>query len=519
MKQSKIQLKIILINPPVNYLEHDSLPPLGLLSLAAMVKEHNISILDCVNKKIKPQNILKSIPYDTDIIGISCNYTNNVNNVIKIANTIKKHRDTFIFCGGTHATFDYENLLRKGIDFVVMHEGEETFKELVEWLSKNKTTNTTKTNTTTINTATGTKTQFGNQEQWTKKQLTKEQQINQSLNQPNNQTLNQNITKPKKAVLKNLRIKGISYKEDDKFIVNPERQLIDMDNLPMPAWELINEKDYKTSYGIESAIETGRGCNFNCSYCVSCRMWKHKHRYKSAERITAEFMDAQKRGVKILHLYADENFTANPDMIIEICKKLIQQNNRIAWVCGGRADSIAKNPEMLTYMKRAGCIMLGLGYESQNNLILRSYCKTTSEKINQRASKLIRKSGMISEGGFIFGAEKETPTTIFKTLLFSLQLDFANYSILRPYPGTKYWNEKYRPYLDRLNSSVSLLHKHPWMIEWAQKIATLVFYLHPKTIIKMIVGKPYQKYIARRWYAKIFSIGVFELKYIIGIKK
>ncbi|MCF7860965.1 B12-binding domain-containing radical SAM protein [Candidatus Woesearchaeota archaeon] len=450
------KINIVLINPPVNYREHDALPPLGLLNLASMVREHNVKILDCVNKNIKPDRILRYISPDTDIIGISCNYTNNANNVLKIARILKKHRRAVIFSGGTHATFDYENLLSNGIDYIVMHEGEETFSELVRTISAKK---------------------------------------------------------PKNPKIRT--IKGISYIENGKVVVNPDRPLIDMDKLPMPAWDLINEHDYRTSYGLESAIETGRGCSFNCSYCVSCRMWKHKHRYKSAERIAAEFMDAQKRGVKILHLYADENFTAEPKIIIDICERLIAQHSRVAWVCGGRADSIAKHPNMLHHMKKAGCIMLGLGYETHNNSILRSYCKTTTEQINQKASMLIKKSGLISEGGFIFGSEKETLTTILRTLLFSLQLDFANYSILRPYPGTKYWDEKYRPHLDRLNSSVSLLHRQPWMIEWAQKIATLIFYFHPKTVIKMFIGRPYQKYIARRWYAKIFSIGFYELKSLV----
>lgn len=445
-------MDVLLINPPVDYI-YDIYPPLGALSLASMIKDkHKVEILDCVAKKIKVKDVIKHVKQNTDVIGISSGYTNNNHNVVSIAKQIKKKFPRkILICGGTAATFDSEYLLNNYFDVVVRYDGEITFRDLISHLDDGY----------------------------------------ENLHE----------------------IQGIWYKKKNKIYRNEDRPLIEnLDDLPIPSWDLIDEELYKTSIGKQSLLEPGRGCTYKCNYCVSSRMGKYTHRYKSPERIALEFKSAEKRGIDLLLLWPDENFTTNPKIVIDICKELIKQKNSIPWISGGRSDALVRNPEMAEYMKKAGCMSYAMGYESANDEILKKYNKNTSKVLNEKALSIIKKNNLISEGTVMFGAPNETFKQLKETIKFSLKVDFVNYSITRPYPGTVYWNEKFRNKTHLLNGNLSLLHNNPFMIEWFQKIATLIFYFRPITLKKLFSKNKYEKYMAKEYYKRIYSILLYMFK-------
>src|SRR3989338_9675302 len=445
-------MNVLLIVPPVDY-TYDIYPPLGLLNLASMIRDkHQVEILDCIAKKIKIKDAIKHVKQNIDVIGVSNNYTNNTHNVISIAKQIKKKFPRqILICGGTSATFDSEYLLNNCFDFVVRHEGEITFRELISHLDKGY---------------------------------------------PN---LNE--------------IRGIWYNKNNKIYRNKDRPLIkNLDNLPLPSWDMIDEELYNDSYiGKQSMIETGRGCAFSCNYCVSSKMWKHTHRYKSPKRIALEFKLAKERGICLLLLYPDENFTTHPKKVIDICKELIKQKNSIPWISGGRSDTLARNPNLAKYIKEAGCKIYATGYESNNNEILKKYNKKTSKELNKKALSILKNNGLVSIGSIIVGAPNETFKQLKDTIKFSLKLDFASYSILRPYPGTIYWNEGFRNKTHLLNGSLCLLHNHPFMIELSQKIAVLLFYFRFKTLKRLFSKNKYEKYLAKKYYKLIYSILLYTV--------
>ena len=98
----------------------------------------------------------------------------------------------------------------------------------------------------------------------------------------------------------------------------------------------------------------------------------------------------------------------------------------------------------------------------------------------------------------MLGAPNETFKQIKKTVKFSLKLDFASYIVLSPYPGNVYWHERFRNKIHLLNGSLCLLHNNPSMIEWSQKIATLIFYFRLKTLKRLFSRNEYERYLAKR---------------------
>ena len=124
---------------------------------------------------------------------------------------------------------------------------------------------------------------------------------------------------------------------------------------------------------------------------------------------------------------------------------------------------------------------------------------------------ILKNNGLVSIGSIIVGAPNETFKQLKNTIKFSLKLDFASYSILRPYPGTIYWNEGFRNKTHLLNGSLCLLHNHPFMIELSQKIAVLLFYFRFKTLKRLFSKNKYEKYLAKKYYKLIYSILLYTV--------
>jgi radical SAM superfamily enzyme YgiQ (UPF0313 family) len=93
---------------------------------------------------------------------------------------------------------------------------------------------------------------------------------------------------------------------------------------------------------------------------------------------------------------------------------------------------------LLEKMKKAGCILLGLGIESYNQEVLtRIRKKTTVEQID-RAVEMVRNAGIKSMGHFIFGLPGDTRDSALKTIDFACRnLTFAQFYCAIPYPGTE----------------------------------------------------------------------------------
>ena len=92
-------------------------------------------------------------------------------------------------------------------------------------------------------------------------------------------------------------IKGIAYKEKNKIKINPPQELIEnLDSLPMPDYSVFNIKEYHTprincKKNPIAAIETSRGCVYNCIYCnnkVFGRCFQHKNSQRRHPQLDAK---------------------------------------------------------------------------------------------------------------------------------------------------------------------------------------------------------------------------------------
>jgi len=420
-------LKILLVNPSYHdvYRTFDFvLPPLGLGYMAAVLSESNYDV------KIVDLNVgqnKESIPDNNwDLVGITLD-TSRYYKGMKYARMLKS-RGTKVVVGGPHASFMADEILGSGsADFVVRGEGEHTLLELVKVLSEGE-----------------------------------------SFEQ----------------------IKGLSYISDNRIRHNADRTYSDdLDTLPFPARHLLNMDKYRTSkLGTRSitSILTSRGCPYQCSFCASSKLAGTFWRARSVESIVEEIEFVKDAYGYRAFAFVDDNFTLNPQRVIELCEAICKRGWDIHWWCFSRVDTIVRNPEMVSLMYESGCRSTYIGIESRNQETLDSYNKKISADISREAISILKNNKIEMTASFIIGALNEDREMVEDTLRFakSLNPNTVSFTILTPYPGTDLFEQvkdriitfDWRKY-DGIHSVIQLNHFKPMQIQFTLLRFYISFYL------------------------------------------
>ena len=178
--------------------------------------------------------------------------------------------------------------------------------------------------------------------------------------------------------------------------------------------------------------------------------------------------------------------TLDNNRLSEICREIIKENLNIRWMCNSRVDSVT--PGLLEEMKEAGCWLLSFGIESASQEILKKCKKEIALQQSRRAVEMARDVGIKTIGHFIFGLPGETKKTIERTIDFSLNLglDFAEYYIATPFPGSKLFDINCAGAgtdWSKFEYSHAIFRRD---LEKERKRAYFKFYFRIKTMINMV---------------------------------
>ncbi len=385
-------------------LQRPSLPiPIVCLATYLKNKKVPIYILDeqIENIKIKLDKIIDKI----DIIGFSV-MTMQVSRCLELSDYIKKHYpDKKIIWGGMHPSLLPEQTISdNSIDYVCQREGERCLYELAK---------------------------------------------------------GKDISKIKNLVY--IKKRKIQKNEIDKFI--------EPDKYSPPAWEMFDMEKYIYEYqlgGISAGkslpIITGRGCIFNCAFCVNTVLG-HCHRPLSPKKILEEIkMLNKKYGIK--HIYInDDCFDTNLKRFEEFCNLMIKENLKVTWDCTARAG-FHWTDERMGLAKKAGCIAFACGTESGSSRILKMIHKPITPESIIHTAKQCTKFGISLISSWISGLPSETDEELKQTvnLLKKVTKICPSCSIhgpqpFKPYPNTELYFE-----------AVKQGFKEPKTLrEWAEK--------------------------------------------------
>lgn len=255
---------------------------------------------------------------------------------------------------------------------------------------------------------------------------------------------------------------------------------IDLNDLPIPDHSYASDwiKQNKTAH-----IITSRGCPAKCLFCSTSAFWGNKVRYKSVEAINEEIeMLIDRYGITDL-LFHDDTFNINEDRVVKIAEKLMNKN--ISWKCNARVTPI--NKDLLSIMKRSGCVQIRFGVESTSESIMRTLGKNITKDQIYNCFELCKDAGINTFAFMIAGLPGETEETINETTEFLSKLTMSEppaVSLPYVYPGTRlynyckdrnlitddFWINEEKDYVLTENQSIDKLTKWAGKISIAPKI-------------------------------------------------
>ena len=377
--------KVLLINPPEAGRGDYSTPPLGLLYLAAMLKKNGI-VVDFIDGYLAGwEGIAKKISeYEPSIVSITC-HTYARTKALRVAGIVKeKIPGALVVLGGAHATLMYRQILEHYKFVDIAVRGEGEITFLEICQGKE---------------------------------------------------------------LKD--IDGIAYRDGDTVKVNAERKLIpDLDDLPFPAWELIDIKRYPPDgSGIYNGIDVGkepcvpvvfsRGCIGSCIFCCDKLLWK-RWRRRSPANMAEELELLNKRYGARRFNFNDDLFTADRKAAAELCEKIIEKRLDIAFEIVSRTDCL--DADLLKLLKKAGCFKICFGIETASMQLLKRMKKFIDPAVSEKAIKMTRAAGIRASALLIAGNLGETRRTINETVDFLKKADPDDVGLangLRVLPGTE----------------------------------------------------------------------------------
>ena len=270
-------------------------------------------------------------------------------------------------------------------------------------------------------------------------------------------------------------VKGLAFRASNGKIIKNERRpyIENLDDIPFVSSVYKKHLDISPYFYGHSrhpivVLVTGRGCPFHCTYCVVPQTLQgHKYRKRSVKNIVDEFCYIRDNFPDVKEIMIeDDTLTADKERCRELSRALIDAGaTGIPWSANSRPDV---DLETMRIMRKSGCRLFCVGFESGVQDILNNIKKATKIETIHKFCKDARKAGILLHGCFMVGNRGETKETLEKTLEYAMKLnpDTAQFYPIMVYPGTsdfdyfsgKGWvvSENYREWLtgDGLHSSV-----------------------------------------------------------------
>ncbi len=183
-------------------------------------------------------------------------------------------------------------------------------------------------------------------------------------------------------------------------------------------------------YGI-GVYQISRGCKFNCGFCSIKTMYGCVRR-KSADMVYEELKNAREKII----FFVDDNLFYDKDSAIELFRRIAPLKKK--WACQISMDA-ARDDFLLSEMKKAGCILVLMGFESLNPESLGEMHKSANLACDyESVIASINRHRMLIYGTFVLGCDGDDNDVFDRTLEFAVKNRIAvtNFNPLIPMPGT-----------------------------------------------------------------------------------
>ncbi|MCW6167014.1 MAG: B12-binding domain-containing radical SAM protein [Thermoplasmatales archaeon] len=358
-------------------------PSLGLLTLGAYLREHGVAVeaVDLTFSRSTKPVADRIARFKPDIVGVHTK-TLTRERAIKIA-TLARTGGALALAGGPDAASATYGYLEAGFDAVVPGEGEAALTDLAHAVHSGS---------------------------WPEK------------------------------------VAGVAYREHGRVVRGPPRPFLrDLDELPLPAWDLVDMPGYlgrweRATGERRAAVLTSRGCPFDCSWC-SKPTFGRTFRQQSPARVIEELRALHERyGVNYVR-FCDDVFGIQRSWLDDLLTRMKEEDLGMKFECLARVDLL--KPDLLARMRAAGLERVYVGVESGSQKMLDLMNRGTKLAQVERTAEALRREGIRQFWFLMLGYPGETLEDIDATLRLFRRFSPEEYSvsIAVPVPGTRFFEQ------------------------------------------------------------------------------
>ena len=222
-------------------------------------------------------------------------------------------------------------------------------------------------------------------------------------------------------------------------IYNYLKDLPALESEPTP---ILPAKHLRRTIQSFGSFDAGRGCPYQCSFCVIINVQGRKSRGRSADDVERALREHYAHGIRHF-LITDDNFARHKDWEAIFDRiALLRERDKLKIRLMIQADVLChKIPRFIEKAGRAGCDRVFIGLESINpaNLIA---AKKRQNKITEYRQMLLdwKKVGAIITAGYIIGFPFDTPESVrqdVEIIKKELPVDILGFTLLTPLPGSE----------------------------------------------------------------------------------
>jgi radical SAM superfamily enzyme YgiQ (UPF0313 family) len=361
-------------------------PPLGLLYLSSHLKARGfrVGVFDSTFRAFSEFAALLRAERPP-VVGIYCNLMTKAT-VLRMAEECRR-AGAVVVLGGPEPPGYPDEYLARGVDFVVVGEGERTLEELLPRL----------------------------------------------LARPADRDL--------------AAVAGLVYRDGDGQEVRtaPRPLIAALDAQPLPDREAIDLGLYldawRRHHGMGSvSLLTARGCPYTCRWC-SRSVFGETHRRRSVEGVAEEVALLRDRYRPDMLWYVDDVFTIHRGWTLRYAAELERRGLRIPFECISRAEGI--DDDVADALASLGCLRLWIGSESGSQRILDAMDRRVRVEQVREATVRLKRRG-IQVGMFIMlGYEGEEALDLAATVdhLKRADPDVFLTTVSYPIKGTPYYDD------------------------------------------------------------------------------
>lgn len=399
-------MKILLINPPrspfnailqyapeeAKHFIHKKLigPPLGLLTLAAAVKDYEVVVFDTkgeydLNPDAPPlSSIVERLIqiHQPDIVGTTV-ISSELYYGLKILQVTKRvDPDITTVIGGQHVTLCLEDCNAPAVDIAVRGHAAQQFRAIVQAKEKG--------------------------------------------------LLFHHIP----GIY--LRREGILYRtQGDLRPWDPAKK-----DFLMPDRSLLER--WRSTYQVANApspttyLFTSLGCPYSCTFCSIWREHDGKYWQRDVESVISELKAIDYDIVR----FSDANSIVHIDWVDHLFTRIEQEEIKKEYIMDIRADTAAQYPWLIQKLAKNGLRVVICGFESYKEAELNRYNKQSSSGVIEKAIRVFHDNGINLRGNYVIPPDYSTAD--FRAMAeyaAGHKVAYAGYTILTPMPGTVYYDE------------------------------------------------------------------------------